>query len=241
MRLAAYQAPLAATRGLDALPLIAQRVSECEAAGVEVLLCPEAILGGLADDADDPFAIALQVGNGDLAEALRPLSSRSVTTILGFTELDGGRLYNAAAVYSAGRVVSVYRKRHPARRTSVYTPGVVSEVMVIGGCRAGIAICNDTNFPDLPQSLAAQGAQALFVPSNNALRPERADVLELTRDVDVANARRFGLAVVRADVAGDLDGRTALGSSAIIDADGVVLRAARLRSEDLLIADVNLA
>ena len=49
---------------MDALGLITARVAWCEAEGVTILCCPEAVLGGLADYSEDPcqFAIATDAG-----------------------------------------------------------------------------------------------------------------------------------------------------------------------------------
>lgn len=202
MRIAAYQAPLLPGGSMAALDLIGDQVRWCEANGVDVLLCPEGVLGGLADDVARPSEIAIDVENGDLARILQPLNSATVTTIVGFSATSGGALYNSAAVYSQGEVLGVYRKRHPARRVSVYAAGTESPVFALGGLRFGMMICNDTNFPDLADDMVARGARLLLVPSNNALRTEIADVVELTRAVDVETARRCGVPVVRADVAG---------------------------------------
>jgi hypothetical protein len=68
---------------MEALALIAERVRWCEREGVEILCCPEAILGGLADDAADPTAIAISISNGAWNAVLAPLASKSVTTIVG--------------------------------------------------------------------------------------------------------------------------------------------------------------
>jgi 5-aminopentanamidase len=240
VRIAAYQAPLLPGGSMAALALIGERVRWCEAEGVEILLCPEGVLGGLADDVARPSEIAVDVGNGDLARVLRPLSSATVTTIVGFSEASGGALYNAAAVYSGGQVTGLYRKRHPARRASVYAAGTESPVFTLGDLRFGMMICNDTNFPDLADDLVARGAQLLLVPSNNGLRTEIADVVELTRAVDVETARRLGVPVVRADVAGRTQTRVAFGTSAIIGADGEVLRAGTPFVEEVLVADLEI-
>jgi len=112
MKVAAYQAPLLADGSTEALGLIRQQVVRCEAEGIEILCCPEGVLGGLADYVVRPDAIALHCG--DLNDVLAPLASDTVTTIVGFTETDrGGRLYNSAAVFHRGSVVGVYRKLHP--------------------------------------------------------------------------------------------------------------------------------
>lgn len=238
MRIAAYQAPLLPGGSTAALEMIRERVRCCEAQGVSVLLCPEGVLGGLADDVERPSDIAISVENGDLARVLRPLSSETVTTIVGFSEASGEGPYNSAAVYSRGAVAGVYRKRHPARRVSVYAVGAESPVFEAGGLRFGIMICNDTNFPDLADDMVARGARLLLVPSNNALRTEIADVVELTRAVDVETAHRCGVPVVRADVAGRTSTRVAFGTSAIIDARGEVVQAGTPFAEELLVADL---
>src|ERR1700688_2595433 len=122
MKVAAYQAPVLPGGSMAALALISDRVKWCEREGVDILCCPEAVLGGLADDAECPVDFAIDVVQ--LEALLAPLASRSVTTIVGFTENAGaGKLYNAAAVFRAGRVFGIYRKRHPAIRRSVYSAG----------------------------------------------------------------------------------------------------------------------
>lgn len=224
---------------MEALDLIRQRVAWCEEEGIEILCCPEAVLGGLADYAADPGDIAIDVEGGQLDDVLAPLASDRVTSIVGFTEVDAaGRLYNAAAVLHRGVVVGLYRKRHPAIRTSVYQPGDRTPIFWIGGLAFGILICNDSNHPEVAGSMAAQGAAVLFVPTNNGLPLEKADVVEDAQRVDVALAGENGVWVVRADVAGQAGGRVSYGSSAIVAPDGRVLRCAQRLAEDLLVAEI---
>lgn len=100
VRIAAYQAPLLAPGSMEALDLIREQIDRCESEGVDILCCPEAIIGGLADHAPEPAGIAIDVEAGQLSTILAPLASKTVTTILGFTEIDRrGRLFNTAAVY----------------------------------------------------------------------------------------------------------------------------------------------
>jgi predicted amidohydrolase len=240
MKVAAYQAPLLPGGSMEAIELIDARVKWCETNGVDILCCPEAVLGGLADDAECPADIAIDVESGRLEALLAPLASRSVTAIVGFTETVGaGTLYNAAAVFRDGRVVGIYRKRHPAIRRSVYSAGNESPVFSVGRLRFGIMICNDSNDPELATLMAARGAGVIFVPSNNSLPAERADVVALSRAADVARARDNQVMIVRADVAGRTADRVSFGSSAIVDARGTVLRAGTALSADILIAEVD--
>jgi hypothetical protein len=65
VKVAAYQAPLLVPGSMEALDRIRERVAWCEAEGVSILCCPEAILGGLADCSTDPTRVvytAQQIG-----------------------------------------------------------------------------------------------------------------------------------------------------------------------------------
>jgi predicted amidohydrolase len=239
MKLAAYQAPLLPGGSMEALKLIRDRVEWCETEGVDILCCPEAVLGGLADDVKYPFDIAIDVESGQLDALLAPLASKSVTTIVGFTEASRtGNFYNAAAIFHDGRVAGVYRKRHPAIRRSVYSEGGQSPIFTIGSLSFGIMICNDSNYPELATDMVARGVRVIFLPSNNSLPPNRANVVASSRAVDIALARNNKVTIVRADVAGRTADRMSYGSSAVIDAGGAVLRAGEPLMEDILVAEV---
>jgi predicted amidohydrolase len=201
---------------------------------------PRPCSGGLADDAECPVDIAIDAESGQLEALLAPLASKSVTAIVGFTEPVGaGKLYNTAAVFGDGRVVDLYRKRYPAIRRSVYSAGDQSPVFTVGPLSFGIMICNDSHYPELATGMVARGARAIFVPSNNGLPPERANVVALSRAVDIARARDNDVMIVRADVAGRTADRVSFGSSAIVDARGTLLRAGETLSEDVLVAEVD--
>jgi predicted amidohydrolase len=242
VKVAAYQAPLLPSGSLAAVELICRRIAECETEGVEILCCPEAILGGLADSAPGPIDFALNVESGQLAATLAPLASATVTTLVGFTEIaDGDRLCNSAAVFHRGAVLGVYRKVHPAIRRSVYNPGDQTPVFTVNGLTFGIILCYDSTFPELARLMTAQGATALFIPSNTALPSERKDVVGESRKADIALAVENGIYVIRADVAGRAEGRVSYGSSGVVDPQGKVLRTARRLKEDLLVIELKMA
>ena len=243
MKVAAYQAPLLPSGSFEALGLIRRRVDWCEDQGVSILCCPEAILGGLADDAADPAESAIAQGD-ELRGALAPLASDTVTTIVGFTERAGDRLYNAAAVLHKGSIIGVYRKLYPAINTSIYEAGDQMPVFQVGELVFGIVICNDSNYLEPARIMAARGATALFVPTNNGLPPEKtyADLPAHARSCDIARAVENSVWVVRADVAGFASGLTSAGSSGIVDRFGVVVRQSAGRmQEELLVADIDTA
>lgn len=195
------------------------------------------MLGGLADDHAEPESIGLPAER--LETVLRPLVSSGVISIVGFTERGAdGRLFNSAAILANGVVVGIYRKRHPARRASVYAAGAESPVFSVGALRFGVLICNDSNHFGLAEDVVSRGASMLLIPSNNALPHNRAEVADETRAVDVALARRLGVPVIRADVAGRSERRLAVGTSAIIAAGGAILKAGARETPGLLIAQV---
>jgi len=243
MKVAAYQAPLTGLGDVrTAVSLVRQQVERCEALGVQILCCPEGMLGGLADYADEPRAIAIDVKGGQLPELLKPLSNRTVATIIGFTEIDQGsdRLYNSAAVWQDGSIVGVYRKVYPAINRSVYDHGEELPVFTVAGLTFGIVICNDSNYLEPARVMAHKGAAAIFIPTNNGLPASKGgpELVRLARAIDIARAVENSVSVVRADVSGHADGLVSYGSSGIVDRDGTVLRSAKQLEVGLVVAEI---
>ena len=245
MRVAAYQAPLLPPGSTDvALRLIRERVEWCESEGVEILCCPEGVLGGLADYATRPTAFAIDVERGHLDAALAPLASERVTTIVGFTEsAPQGRLYNAAAILHKGSVVGVYRKLYPAINKSIYSAGDTMPVFTVGGLTFGIVICLDSTYYEPARIMAAQGAAALFVPTNNGMPQSKGgpELVGESRNGDIARAIENGVSVVRADVAGRSGDLVSYGSSGIVDRNGFVIGTAQELVADMVVATIKTA
>jgi predicted amidohydrolase len=239
VKIAAFQAPVSGAGAADALALIRRRVQQCEAEGVAILCCPEAVVGGLADDARDPFGIA--VPSAGILSFFAPVRDAKLTTIIGFTELSSdGWLYNSAAVISHGMLAGVYRKQRPAIRQSVYRAGTDSPVFQADRVCFGVLICYDSTFPDLGAGLASRGARVLFVPTNNTQPASKAStgVVAAARACDVALATKNRCWVVRADMAGMADGVRSEGTTGIISPAGTLVSSARALSEDLLVAEI---
>ena len=226
---------------MDMLELVREQVRHCEALGVEILCCPEGVIGGLADYCAHPREIAMSVDDGQLSNVLAPLASDTVATIVGFTEADrAGRLYNAAAVLNRGSVVGIYRKLNPAINRSVYAAGREAPVFTVGALTFGIIICRDSAFPEPAGIMVSRGAAALFVPTNNGLPPDRAspEIVAEARRCDVAHAMRHRVPVIRADVAGRTPDLVSYGSSGVVSRDGTVLGTARQLEPGLVVADI---
>jgi len=241
VKVAAYQSPLATLQCDDALRLIREQIDRCESLGVEMLCCAEGVLGGLADYVEDPAAIAIDIERGQLNETVAALASDIVTTILGFTEtVDDGRLYNSAAIIHRGSVVGIYRKLHPAINRSVYAPGTKTPVFTVDSLTFGILLCRDSTFAEPAAAMVAQGATALFVPTNNGMPASKGGtaLVAEARTNDIALAKRHGVPVIRADVAGRAGDLVSFGSTSIMDRTGAVLACPRPLEAALIIADL---
>jgi predicted amidohydrolase len=239
VQVAAFQAPLLPSGWVSVGTLLRDPLRSSEAQGVKVLCAPEALLGGLADYAPDPAAVAITIP--ELADRLRSLQS-SVALIVGFTERGpSGCLYNSAAVWVEGRVLGVARKIHPAIRRSVYTAETSPLVCTVGDIRVGILICYDSTCQELGQMLVGGGAHLICIPTNNGLPLER-DAVAVAREsrlCDQRLARSAGVAIIRADVAGENGILASCGSSGIVERDGTILASTQAGWTGLVTATVN--
>ena len=208
---------------------------------MEILCCPEAILGGLARESDgqSPADVALGVESGELASVVAPLCGSPVAVIVGFTERDPeGRLFGSAGFLAGGGVAAIRRKSYPGYRTVIRGGGEL-RTLDHGSTPIGIVICNDLWYPEPVRVLAAEGAAIVFVPMNSGHPREvtpsfraRGENLPVARAVDATTT------VVVADIAGSEAGRIAHGFSAIVDPDGVVVGRVAPMETGLVIADV---
>ena len=239
MKVATYQAPYLPFGSMAAVGLIRARLDGCEAAGVALLCCPEAVLGGLAHESDGQSPYEVAVDLAELAEIVAPLLDTSVTVVVGFTERDpSGAVFDSAAVLAGGRIAAVYRKVYPGYRTA-YRAGTELPVLRCGPMPFGIVICNDLWYLEPARILASAGAAVIFVPTNSGHQRSlsasfraRGDNLPIARAVDTVTT------VVVADIAGRQGDRFTDGFTAIVDPDGVVLARAAPMAEALLVADV---
>ncbi|MDA0746401.1 MAG: carbon-nitrogen hydrolase family protein [bacterium] len=241
MKVAAYQAPFLESGSMEAIELLKPQIARCEAEGVEILCCPEGLLGGLADDSKTPKNFALNVESGQLEEVLLPLANNTVSLIIGFTESSrDGNLYNTAAIFHKGKITGLYRKVYTAINHSVYTPGHQLPIFTIGSLTFGIIICLDASYPEPARIIASQGAAALFIPRNGSLLPHKADA-NRARGLNllITKATENGITVIGADVAGRQGNRISYGSTHIVNPGGTVIASSKPLVEDLLIADID--
>jgi apolipoprotein N-acyltransferase len=159
--------------------------------------------------------------DGDLLRRLRELSAGWRTVILaGGPRSDWGpdwalRRFNSVFRIAGSQPVETYDKREPvpfAEAWPAYVPKprwIASDEISAGGpagplqagdCRIGILVCFEAERPALARELAASGADAIVVASNDAELPRRAIAVELAEAR--LRAVETGLPVLRAANAG---------------------------------------
>lgn len=154
-------------RDLDrSIAKVAGIVADARAAGVELLVLPDATLGGYLadlqhpDPADLPPAI---LESSAAVTAIRDLA-REMVVCFGYTEAtpSSGARYNAALCLTGDGVLGRHRKVHqPAGESIAYAAGDVFEAFDTPVGRMGLLIDYDKTFPEAARSLALDGATVL--------------------------------------------------------------------------------
>ena len=152
----------------DDLNRIAAYASDAQARGADLLVLPEACLGG--------YLSALGPGrdgaHAEEPESLPPVLDRDgpqlrrvaeiagdLTVVIGMCESDGSQRFNSAAVISGDGVLGVHRKVHqPLGEGLSYAAGDELRAFDTPIGRLGMLICYDKAFPEAARCLALDGA-----------------------------------------------------------------------------------
>ena len=181
-------------------------------------------------------------------------AARGLALVLPFGERASGGLYNAALVTDGdGRTLGVYRKTHipayfPNERPGgtgsyerlYFTPGANLPVFEAAGCRFGVQICYDRQFPEASRVLALAGAEVIFMPICYATYGDPAHRSEAWEIPLRARAYENGVVVVAANKVGDEGVRRHLGRSMIVSPAGAILADAGTDAEGLVVQTVDL-
>jgi N-carbamoylputrescine amidase len=134
-----------------------------KAAGADLVVLPEAALGGyLADLSGDGGDLppAFERDGPELAR-LAALAGGLVVCV-GYCEADGATRYNAAACVHDGRLLGHHRKVHqPLGEHRSYAAGRSFDVFDTPVGRLGMQICYDKAFPEGARTQALDGARII--------------------------------------------------------------------------------
>jgi predicted amidohydrolase len=215
LRVAAFQS--AYTEDLDEAEAEVRRgLRWCDDHRVHIACFPECYLGGyFPNDRDRSSSVALDLSEPRFQDLVRATAGHRAAVIVGLTERRGAELRNTAVVIVGGALIGTYTKAHP--NEAFFEPGLDYPVFSLFGARIGVNICNDANFPEAAAAVASQGAQVIFMPLNNRMRPSKA---EAWRARHIANlqtrAAETGCWVVSADVVGSGGSLISYGCTAVV-------------------------
>jgi omega-amidase len=213
--------------------------TRAKAAGADLIVFPETADTGYSMPIIRKHATNLAEGAvpklREIAKALR------MWIISGIAERDGGVIYNSqVAIDSFGAIAATYRKSHlfsppPIEEDKCFSPGSELVSLPWNGFRLGLTICYDLRFPEVYRTLACDFGVNLFIISSAWPFPR----VEHMRVLAQARAIENQSYVILSNRVGNDDGVTFCGSSAIVDAYGVVVAAASADREELIIAEVS--
>jgi predicted amidohydrolase len=212
---------------------IGQLIAGAREAGTQLLVLPDAALGGYLADLrhPDPAAMPPALKPDDpILEQVAALA-REMVVCVGYCEADGDRRYNAAICLTGDGVLGRHRKVHlPAAESAVYAPGDTFAAFDTPVGRVGMLIDYDKTFPESARSLALDGAQIVACLSAwPASVTNRAPKLVQDRQsrlfdlYDCARAAENQVVVVSSNQTGAVGGMRFLGQAKVVGPGGSIL------------------
>jgi predicted amidohydrolase len=212
---------------------IEQALAAASAAGATALVAPEVFLPGY----NHPEVARLSLSHDAPAlDRLRTAAKAAGTAlVVGYAEAADGAVHNTAlCIGPDGSDLAHYRKiqLYGAREKAIYRPGDHYVTFDLGGRRLALLICYDVEFAPHIAALAAQGVEAILVPTANMM-----PFTHVVRHTVQAMAANHGVAIAYANFCGTEGDLTYVGGSLIAGPHGEVLAQAG-EHPALLIADI---
>lgn len=220
-----------------ALTKIEGIVADARASNVDLLVLPDATLGGYISDLRHPDPDMVPPGRTADSPEIRRIMAMAgdMVVAVGYAEeaVVGGRpaLYNSAVCVYGGGVLGRHRKVHqPAAESLVYAAGDSFAAFETPVGRLGLLIDYDKTFPEAARTLALDGASVLACLSAwPASITDRASRLPQDRQsrlfdlYDCARAAENQVVWVSSNQTGVMGGLRFLGQAKIVGPGGEVL------------------
>jgi NAD+ synthase len=170
---------------------------------------------------------AFQAACRSAIEALaRETADGGPAVLIGVPWLEDGKLYNAYALLTGGRIEAIRFKVNLPNygvfdEKRVFTPGPVPGPVNFRGVRLGIPVCEDTwtdwgDYENVVECLAETGAELLVVPNGSPYWRGKSDI---RLNVSVARVTESGLPLIYVNQVGGQDELVFDGASFALNAD----------------------
>jgi len=164
-----------------------------------------------------------------------------ITAVVGFVDVDGDDIYNAAAVIHDGRLADVYRKQRLPNygvfdELRYFRPGEGCPAYTIAGVRVGLNVCEDIWYSGDPTQAQAKAGAQVIVNINGS--PYHAGKGEFRRQMLATRARDYGVFVCYTNQVGGQDELVFDGGSMVLSPEGELIAQAAMFEEELLVCDL---
>lgn len=206
--------------------LILHYAREAASLQADLLLTPELALTGyppedllLRDGFYEASAASLSQLMAELAEF------PGLTVVVGHPWQEAGASYNAASVLRDGKLLARYFKQclpndQVFDEKRYFQPGHQACVFELHGMRFGLAICEDTWYPDVAAQARAAGAEVLLIPNGSPYHMgKQVQRYEVVRQ----HVASQGMSAVYANLLGGQDELVFDGNSFVMNPQGEVV------------------
>jgi NAD+ synthase (glutamine-hydrolysing) len=222
--------------------LISRLIGQARQQGAWLVTFPELALSGYPPE--DLLLKPRFLADNQKALAEVTASCQDICAVVGFPQVQAGKVYNAAALIRDGKLLGVYRKIDLPNYSvfdekRYFTPGRGALILEIQGVRLFITICEDIweSYSRADLNARRLGAQVTI---NISASPFYAGKLDVRRRILAAYAARSGTEVCYNNLVGGQDELVFDGGSMVVSPEGSVIASARRFEEDLLVTNLSL-
>ena len=210
----------------------------CKLYGSDIIVFPEAALGGYAFDNIDEVILVSEKKDGPSVNRMSQAAARyNIGIAFGMSELSDNKVYNSSVLCLPNGQTFIYRKTHLPLLglDSFVAKGSQLPVFDTEFGKVGLIVCFDMRFPEAVREEALQGAQLIVHSTNLSFSGKPyAEYINRTR---ACENRVF---LVSSNRIGDERGYHFIGHSQIVDCNGNVLREMG-EEEGIIAASVDLS